>query len=372
MTIMKTLEVALGERSYPIYVGHGGLERFGEHCRGRGLQGKVAIVTDDVVADLYLSVLHRTLRGSGYTVVEVVIPAGEEQKTLWTADRIYERLIRAHLDRGSVVVALGGGVVGDTAGFVAATFMRGIAFVQVPTTIVAQVDSSVGGKVAVDHRLGKNLIGAFHQPKLVFIDTEVLRTLPEREIRSGLVEAAKHGMIRDEGLFSFLETHMEDIITHCAPSDNMDDFILHNCAIKADVVRQDEREGGLRAILNYGHTIGHALEALTGYTRYRHGEAVALGMMAAGRIAVQKGLLEESLLHRQNALLRRVQIPGGVEDIADEAILSQIQSDKKVREGMVRFVLPIRIGDVIVTDQISREDVLAGIEEMRREVRCRR
>lgn len=368
MGTMRTLEVELGERSYPIYVGHGVLERFGDDCRDRGIQGNIAVVTDEVVADLYLAVLCRGLRASGYTVVEVVIPAGEEQKTLWTADRIYERLIRAHLDRSSTVVALGGGVVGDTAGFVAATFMRGIALVQVPTTVVAQVDSSIGGKVAVDHRLGKNLIGAFHQPRLVFIDTEVLKTLPEREIRSGLVEAIKHGMIRDEGLFTFLETHIDDMVSHCAPADIVDDFILKNCAIKADVVRQDEREGGLRAILNYGHTLGHALEALTGYTRYRHGEAVALGMMAAGRIAVQKGLMEESLLDRQNALLRRVHIPSGVEEIADEAMLTQIQSDKKVREGKVRFVLPVRIGEVVVTDQVSREEILGGIEEMRREV----
>ena len=361
---MRTVYVELGERSYPIYIGHGNLGEIGVRCAEHGSGRKVAVITDETVAGLYLSPVVESLREGGREVVEVVIPAGEEQKCLETMDGIYERLIRARLDRGCTVVALGGGVIGDLAGFVAATFLRGIAFVQVPTTVLAQADSSVGGKVAVNHRLGKNLIGAFHQPRFVLIDTDVLKTLPPREIRAGLVEVVKHGMIRDEAFFAFLEDRIEDLVMLRASPEVLDQVIERNCQIKGEVVSRDERESGLRAILNYGHTVGHALEALGAYRRVRHGEAVALGMMAAGRIAVEKGLFTEQELARQNGLLGKLGVRDGIEGFEPEDILEKMKLDKKVREGKVRFVLPERIGRVGIREDVTEEEVRRGIGEL--------
>ena len=358
---MRTVYMELGERRYPIYIGHGILEEIGVRCAEQGLGRKLAVITDETVAELYLSPMVGSLREQDREVVEVVIPAGEEQKCLETMDGILERLIRARLDRGCTVVALGGGVIGDLAGFVAATFLRGVAFVQVPTTVLAQADSGVGGKVAVNHRLGKNLIGAFYQPRFVLMDTDVLKTLPPREIRAGLVEVVKHGMIRDEGFFAFLEEHIEELVALRASSEIMEQMIERNCQIKGEVVRQDERERGLRMILNYGHTVGHALEALGAYRRLRHGEAVALGMMAAARIAVEKGLFAEEGLVRQNRLLRKLGVPGGIEGFEPEDILEKMKSDKKVREGKVRFVLPDRIGGVVIRDDVTEEEARRGI-----------
>lgn len=358
---MRTVYVELSERSYPIYIGHGNLEEIGIRCAEHDLGRKMAVITDETVAALYLSPVVGSLKERGFEVVQMVIPAGEAQKCLNTMDEIFERLIEARLDRGCAVVALGGGVVGDLAGFVAATFLRGVAFVQVPTTVLAQADSGVGGKVAVNHRLGKNLIGAFHQPKFVLMDTDVLKTLPPREIRAGLVEVIKHGMIRDETFFAFLEEHIENLVALTASSEIMEWMIGRNCEIKGEVVRLDEREQGPRMILNYGHTVGHVLEVLGGYGRIRHGEAVALGMIAAGRIAVDKGLFLEEALARQNRLLRKLGVRDGIEGFDPEAILEKMKSDKKVREGKIRFVLPERIGRVVIREDVTEEEVLRSL-----------
>lgn len=365
MQIVQVKPAAGPDLSYPIRIDHGVLGAFGEVYREHGLGPKAVVITDRNVGELYLPTLVESLTRANVEVSWVVLPPGEENKTLETAGTIYERVIEERLDRTSTVVALGGGVVGDVAGFVAATFMRGIGLVQVPTTILAQVDSSVGGKTAVDHARAKNMVGAFHQPKFVFMDLDVLKTLPEREIRSGMGEVVKHAMIRSEDLFESLECHVDRILGGRMEPDAMEELIGCNCRIKAQVVSEDPLEKGLRAILNYGHTIGHAVEALTGYTKYRHGECVMLGMVAAGEIAVRKGMLSRKDLERQNALLARVGVPEEIGDLSDDAVLEQVRLDKKVHAGTVRFVLPDRVGSVEIRDDVTPEEIRGGIEYMR-------
>ena len=364
MGVLHTVQVDLGPRSYPVYVGYGLLgdlgKLFGRHVTGR----KVAVVSDENVAGLYMEEVLASLAEAGYEPVPVVVPPGESSKSLQVADIIYGRLVEAHLDRGSTVASLGGGMVGDLAGFVAATFMRGVSFVQIPTSLLAFVDASVGGKVAVNHRLGKNLIGAFHQPRFVAIDVSVLATLPGRELGAGLVEAVKHGVIRDEGLFGFLEENLEELASGRASPELWAELVAWNVRIKADVVCRDEREeSGLRMILNYGHTLGHALEAATGYSRFLHGEAVALGMVAAGAIAERKGLLPPEERARQDELLSKFSLPG-LEGVSDGEVLERMRSDKKVREGRVRFVLARHIGEVEVRD-VEEDEVKVGLEAIR-------
>ena len=359
---MRTVTVELDARTYPIYIGHGTLERFGEYYIEHQLGRKAAVVHSEALPSSYVAAVQDSLASAGCEILSVVIPDGEAVKTLETADHIFEQLIRARLDRQATIVALGGGVVGDTAGFVAATFMRGIPLVQVPTTIVAQTDSSVGGKTAVNHRLGKNLIGAFHQPRFVFIDTSVLTTLPQREMVAGLGEVVKHAIIRDEALFAYLEEHIEDIAALRTDPEVLDEVIERNCAIKADVVMQDEREQGLRAILNYGHTVGHALEALTDYVYYKHGEAVLLGMRAAARIAYVKGMLSEEALERHNRLIQRLGSIQPPKDISADRIIEKMRSDKKVLAGKIRFVLAGTIGEVTVRDDVTEEEMRLGIQ----------
>ncbi len=356
---MEKISIDLGDRSYDIIVEAGSLPRVGSFIRScTGMKpGKAGLITTETVAELYLETVRESLASGGYDVTEVVVPDGEEYKTLATYEQIMARLIEAKFERRSVVVPLGGGVIGDVAGFVAATLLRGVPFIQVPTTIVAQVDSSIGGKVAVNHRLGKNLIGNFYQPRGVFIDTHVLKTLNPREIVSGMGEAVKHAMIRDEEYFSFMENHAESIMRFEAPDAVMERFIAWNCHIKAAVVVADERESGIRAILNYGHTIGHALEAVTGYSRYKHGEAVILGMMAAGRIAARKGLITGADLYRQNSLLHRVGAGVNIHWIDTAGILDAMIHDKKVVDGRIRFILPHGIGTVRIHDDVTSEDI---------------
>lgn len=355
-----------GGRSYLIHIEAESLERLGEFvrawCGPKGL--KAGVVTTETVAGLYLPVAGRSLGQAGYEVTTVVIPDGEDQKNLATYGKILTRFIEARFERSSVIVPLGGGVVGDMAGFAAATLLRGVSFVQAPTTIVAQVDSSIGGKVAVDHPLGKNLIGSFHQPRGVLIDTRLLRTLPRREVVSGMGEAVKHAMIRDRDFFGFLEEYLDIIMSFEAPDEIMERFIAWNCRIKAAVVAEDEFETGVRAILNYGHTVGHALETATGYTRFSHGEAVALGMIAAASIAHRKGLLTESDRDRQNRLLSRIGLNRGLSGITPETMLEAMRRDKKVSGGRIRFVLPDRIGSVRVHDDVDELDILAGIGDL--------
>lgn len=363
---MQTVDVALEDRAYQVQVGHAILPQIGDLCRPLGLGQRVAIIADRAVADPYLEPVVASLREAGYDPLEILFSGGDAAKNLTTAEQIFGRLIAAELDRSAWILALGGGVVGDLAGFVAATFLRGVPFVQAPTTIVAQVDASVGGKTAVNHALGKNLIGAFHQPRLVLIDTDVLRTLPRRELVAGMGEVVKHAVIRDPELFAFLEEHLERIVDLELEPDRLDWLIARNVQIKARVVEIDEREGGLRAILNYGHTVGHAIEAAGEYTRYRHGEGVILGMVAAGEIAVCRNLWSDAERQRQDTLLTRLEIPTGLREIPTAQILERTRTDKKRVSGRLRFVLPRRIGQVEIVDDVPEETVSAAIEYVQR------
>jgi len=363
---MQKIRINLGPRSYDIIVEGGSLPRLGSfvrECVG-GKVVKAAVMTTETVAGLYLDAAVSSLAAAGFDVTRIVVPDGEEYKTLSTYEGIVTRLIEERFERNSVVIPLGGGVIGDMAGFAAATFLRGVPFVQVPTTIVAQIDSSIGGKVAVNHRLGKNMIGSFHQPRGVLIDTRLLATLDPREVAGGMGEAVKHAVIRDEAFFAFLEERLERLMAFDVPDEIMERFIAWNCRIKADVVSADERESGLRAVLNYGHTVGHALETVTGYGRFKHGEAVILGMAAAGRIAVVKNLLDESALERQNALLERVGGGYDVDGISPDDLYDAMLRDKKVVGGRIRFVLADRIGYVRVHDDVGRGEIMDGVEYM--------
>ena len=364
---MRCIDVGLEERGYSVRVGSGILPRLGRHCKELDLGSRVAVISDEAVAECYLRPVVSSLEETGYKVLDVVFSGGETAKSLEAADsQVFAPMIAAELDRGAWVLALGGGVVGDLAGFVAATFLRGIEYVQVPTTIVAQVDASIGGKTAVNHRLGKNLIGAFHQPRLVYIDTQVLKTLPQREVVAGLAEVVKHGMIRDEELFAFMEEHLDEALAMELRPEMLDWLIARNVEIKVGVVEADEKEGGLRAILNYGHTIGQAIEAATGYKRYRHGEAVILGMIGAGEIALRKGLWPGAERRRQDALLERMGVPGGLAGVSTDRILARTRADKKRLDGRSRFVLARRIGKVEIVDGVEEEVVRAGVEYVKR------
>ena len=298
------------------------------------------------------------LRAAGFNPVLLEIDAGEERKTLQTLSLILDKAQQEGLERTSLMLALGGGVVGDMTGFAAACWLRGIGIVQVPTTLLAMVDASIGGKTGVNHPKGKNLIGAFHQPRLVVIDPLTLSTLPVREFRAGMAEVIKYGVIGDPDLFRRLE-EASDLSDPAA----MDPTLLHDILVlsaeaKAVVVADDEREGGRRAILNYGHTFGHVVETLTGYGTWLHGEAVAIGMAAVGRLAVQKGLWSEADQQRQLKLIEKAGLPVAWPSLDQEAAVRTLQGDKKVRHGRLRFVLPTRIGNVIISDEISNEDVV--------------
>ena len=359
---MHRIDLGVEGATYPIFVGHDILGELGRRCSELALGRQVALVSDEAVAAHYLQPAAESLRAAGFQVLEVVYAGGEQAKNLQGADEIFARMIEAEFDRGGWIAALGGGVVGDMAGFVAATYLRGIPYVQVPTTIVAQVDSSIGGKTGVNHALGKNLIGAFHQPRLVLVDTDALRSLPGREVVAGMAEVVKHALIRDEELFAFLEDRLEEIVAMELDAETLDWLIARNVGIKAEGVSVDEKEGGLRAILNYGHTIGHAIEAATDYGRYKHGEAVILGLIGAGEIARREGLWIEEERRRQDALLERLGVPGGLAEVAAERILERTKTDKKRVNGRSRLVLGKRVGEVEIVEGVEDETVRSGIE----------
>ena len=357
---MKTLRVELGDNSYPIFVGTGLLDRVGELLTPHTKSNKVLIVSDADVKVLYMPIVQQSLETAGFDVCTVEVPTGEESKSLRQLSDILDALVAHHLDRGSTVIALGGGVMGDLAGFAAAVYMRGIPYVQIPTTILAQVDASVGGKTAINHPKGKNLIGAFHQPKLVLIDVGTLETLPQRDIRAGLIEVIKMGVIRDKPLFEMVEENLDAILN--LDSTVLSEMIACACINKAEIVAKDEKESGLRMVLNYGHTFGHALEALTHYNRYRHGEAVAIGMNCAAQLAANLGMLSETDFQRQRTLLERANLPIAFpSDIAPEALCDAMYLDKKTLGGKLRLILPTRIGEVIIRDDIDDKDVIAAI-----------
>jgi 3-dehydroquinate synthase len=356
------ITVNLGSRSYPIVIGAGVLREVGARLRALGAGAKVALVSDPKVLALHGGPVAGSLKAESFEVSIIELPEGEAAKTLATAESAWERCLEAGLDRGSTLLALGGGAVGDLTGFVAATYMRGIAFVQLPTTLLAQVDASIGGKVAIDHPKAKNLIGAFYQPRLVVIDPETLLTLPDRDYRSGLAEVIKHGIILDADYFADLEAHVGEILSRDLPT--LERIVTGSCRLKAGVVEADEREAGLRSILNYGHTVGHAIEALTGYERWAHGEAVSLGIIVAAALAQRLSIATAETRERQIALLERASLPVTFKEPEPQAILEALGRDKKARDGRVPFVLAPRIGEARLFFDIPAADVLAAISEV--------
>jgi 3-dehydroquinate synthase len=357
--MMQTVSVNLGARSYPIHIGPGILEQVGERLRQAGLAGKAAIVTNPVVGQLYLDAVHDSLRHAGFEPHPVLVPDGEEHKNLTTLGAIYDGLIDARLERQSCVVALGGGVIGDLAGLAAATYLRGVPYVQLPTTLLAQVDSSVGGKTGINHRDGKNLIGAFYQPALVLIDVAVLRSLPRRELAAGLAEVIKYGIIDDPALFLLLEQELEKIIA--LERIMLTDIIARCCAIKARVVEADEREADYRAVLNFGHTIGHALEAATAYRRYLHGEAVAIGLVKAMALSVQRGLCDSASAQRVQALVERAGLPVDIPpEISPGRLIGAMEIDKKAAGGKIKFVMCEGLGNTRF-DWLAPDEILRGL-----------
>ena len=347
----KSIQIDLGDRAYDIHIGDGLLGSAGELI-ARASKGKsAAIVTNRRVGDLYAGRLMESLGKAGISSEVITIPTGERYKTLRTVAYVYEKLLDHRLDRAGMVIGLGGGVVGDLAGFAAATYLRGVNFVQVPTSLLAQVDASVGGKTGVNLPRGKNLVGAFYQPKTVIIDVSVLGSLPSREFRSGLAEVIKHGIIRDRKYFDFLERNLA-AIKRLDPV-VLEQAIAGSCEIKADVVRRDEREAGLRRILNYGHTVAHAVEMLTGYGQVRHGEAVAIGMVTAALAATEP---EPDLVPRIVGILKSAGLPIKPSDgLSHERIVAAMGLDKKVAHGRLHVVLVNEIGKAFVTDQVTPE-----------------
>ena len=341
---MRKVRVDLGEQSYDIVIGYDIASEIVNFVKGAGYSQKALLITDTNVGPLYGKQVQKLLAEAGLQADVFQIPAGESSKNLTVANEVFTRAIELGLDRKSPIFALGGGVVGDLAGFVAATYMRGVPFVQLPTSLLAQVDSSVGGKVAVNHELGKNLIGAFYQPQAVFMELNYMKTLPQREIYTGLGEIIKYGIIYDEAFFHFLEENKEKVLA--LEPEALVHIIACSCEIKAAVVSQDEKEAGLRRILNFGHTIAHAIEKETGYVRYNHGEAVATGMIGAAHISRQLGLIGEDEFKRVQDLTAAYNLPLQAHGVTVEAMYGDIFHDKKTIGGKVTWVLMERIGQV--------------------------
>ena len=359
---MHDISVKLGPRSYRIVVDAGILGRVGPELKALGVGAKVALFSDAGILARLAGPVRGSIAAAGFDVTVVELPAGEAAKSVEVASRGWDALLAAGLDRGSTVVALGGGAVGDLAGFVAATYMRGVNFVQLPTTLLAQVDASIGGKTAIDHPRAKNLVGAFHQPRLVLVDPVTLTTLPEREFRSGLAEVVKHGVVLDADYFADLETCRGALLAR--DIETLTRVVAGSCRLKANVVERDEQEAELRAVLNYGHTIGHAVEAVTGYARWTHGEAVSLGMAAEARLAERLGVASRETADRQIELLRAVGLPVRDSGAAPSAVLEALGRDKKAREGRVPFVLAPEIGRFTVVFDVPREAVLETLQEL--------
>jgi len=349
----QTIPVILGDRSYHLTFHPGLLATVGERLHRLTTSQKIGVVTDRHVGRHYLRPALRSIRRAGFEPTAIVLPPGEQTKTLTAAARILDVLAKHKFERSSMLLALGGGVIGDLTGFAAAIYQRGIPFVQVPTTLVAQVDSSIGGKTGVDHPLGKNLIGAFHQPKAVFIDPQTLRTLPRREWVAGLAEVIKYGIIADENFFAFLEEAMPALLKLDPPA--VMRAITRSCQIKAQVVAEDERESNRRRILNYGHTIGHALESLGGYRGLIHGEAVGIGLVQEAEVAVHLGLCGQEVADRIRRLVQLAGLPDDMPKTSFAALWGAMQHDKKVIGGQVVGVWPVRIGEVVIRPLDKRD-----------------
>lgn len=348
---MPVVNVSLGDRSYPIHVGAGLLAR-AELIMERLRKKKVAIITNTTVAPLYLAPVRRALEALGVDVVSITVPDGESHKNWKTLNGIFDELLERRCERGTALIALGGGVIGDLVGFAAAVYQRGVPYVQVPTTLLAQVDSAVGGKTAINHPLGKNLIGAFYQPRAVVADTDTLTTLPAREFAAGLAEVIKYGAIRDREFFDWLEANMARLVQR--EPEALAHAIERSCANKAEVVAVDEREDGPRALLNFGHTFGHAIETGTGYGAWSHGEAVSAGMVLATRLSQRLGWIGREETQRVAAILASAGLPVQAPGLGLERYLELMGLDKKVEGGRVRFILLKHIGEAIVSNQVPR------------------
>lgn len=358
---MEKVTVGLGERSYDIVIGNGMLSGIGESLARFGFSPTVTVISNPTVFGLYGDIISRSLADAGFTCTSTLVPDGEEYKDYFWSYHILTDLLKNRLDRNCCVVALGGGVIGDMTGFAASLYMRGIHFVQVPTTLLAQVDSSVGGKTGVNHPAGKNMIGTFYQPRLVWTDISTLRTLAKKELLCGMAEIIKYGVIWDAGLFSTLEEKREMILD--LEPDLISYLIRRSCEIKAEVVSKDERESGLRAILNFGHTIGHAVETESGYSKYMHGEAVAMGMCAAARLSEALGIMEKAHADRIKSVVRAYGLPHELpKNINIDKLLSFISMDKKTVAGEMKFILPRSIGSVIIQKGVDMPTLKRTLE----------
>ncbi len=357
---MNKVKVDLQQNSYEIRIGGGLLPQVSSWLKEADFSGKAVIITDTTVGKLYAGALSRGLTDAGLDFTVLEIPAGEEQKTLEKAGELYQRLTDAFAERTTPVIALGGGVVGDLAGFVAATYMRGVPLFQVPTTLLAQVDSSIGGKTAVDHGRLKNMIGAFYQPRFVVADVDTLKTLPEAEFANGMAEVIKHAAILSKDLFDYIEKNIKKI--RALDTAVLEEIITENAQIKAEVVTKDEKESGLRAILNFGHTVGHAVEAVSAFG-LKHGQAVAIGMVAESKISNRMGRMKEDDVIRLGDVIKKAGLPIDVPTLDIGDLMTAMRHDKKVTGGKVRFVLLNAIGDAVIVDDVSPslvEEVLTG------------
>ena len=353
------IKVSLTSNPYKIVIGKSSLECIGEELSKIGFKEglKVLVVSNKEVSDYYGDCVIKSLNKNKFNPKLLILKAGEEQKNQSSIDLIHDAAYEARLERGSLMIALGGGVIGDMTGFAAATWLRGIHVVQIPTTLLAMVDASIGGKTGINHSKGKNLIGAFHQPNLVLIDPKTLVTLPEREFKAGMAEIIKYGVISDLNLFELLEN--QDNISELSRIEEklLIELIERSARSKAEIVIKDEKESGVRAFLNYGHTFGHVIENLCGYGKWLHGEAVAMGMVAVGQLAVQRGLWKKIDAKRQKQLIEKAGLPTKWPGLELENVLSSLQGDKKVKNGKISFVMPLRIGEVKIFNNISNQEI---------------
>lgn len=357
---MKRLNIDLADRSYEILIGQGLLEKVGEWVLDIVRPSRIVIITHPSIYELFGEKLSNGFSRANLPAHVIEVPEGETSKSLKQAEEIYDKLLEWKCDRQTVLLALGGGVIGDLTGFIAATYMRGVPFVQVPTTLLSQVDSSVGGKTAVNHPLGKNMIGVFYQPKLVVVDLETLKSLPEKEFKAGLAEVIKYGVIEDARLFEFLERQYKNILSHDPKA--LEHIIATSCAIKARVVEKDERESRYRMVLNYGHTIGHAIEALTGYSTYTHGEAVAIGMVYAARLSEVMNRCSEDVTRRINGLVENFGLPTKLPSLSAKDMIQSMYLDKKTTHKKIRFILVKDIGSIEIVDQVAESHIQTALE----------
>lgn len=355
---MQTLKVELADRSYPIHVGRNlitNTDLILPHLKRK----HVAIVTNTTVAPLYLDKLSQTLQAAGVSVIPIILPDGEAYKNTETLNKIYDALLQNRCERSTTLIALGGGVIGDLTGYAAATYLRGVSFIQIPTTLLSQVDSSVGGKTGINHPLGKNMIGAFYQPQVVLADIDTLKTLPSRELSAGMAEVIKYGLIRDAEFFNWLETHIEQLMA--LEESAISEAIYRSCQNKADVVARDEHETGERALLNLGHTFGHAIENAMGYGVWLHGEAVAAGTMMAADLSQRMGWLSAAEVARIHALLTKAKLPLDPPELGADKYLELMQMDKKVADGKIRLVLQQGIGKSVITSDYDADKLRATL-----------